>query len=39
MIGAEDLPPAHGAAVPAAIAAKVSEIAGAGEIEVTDGGI
>jgi hypothetical protein len=35
MIGAENLPPAYGATVPAGIAAKVAEIAGAGEIEVT----
>ena len=38
MVGAEDLPPAHDAAVPGGIAAEVAEIAGAGEIEVTDRG-
>jgi hypothetical protein len=37
MIGAEGLPPAHNAAIPGVIAAKVAEIAGAFEIEVTDG--
>ena len=37
MVGPEDLPPAHDAAIPGMIAAKVAEIAGAGEIEVTDG--
>ena len=35
MVGAEDLPPADDAAVLAGIAAKVAEIAGAGEIEMT----
>ena len=35
MVGAEDLPPAHGAAIPGGIAAQVAKIAGAGEIEVT----
>ena len=39
MVGAEDLPPAHDAAVPGRIAAEVAEIAGAGEIEVAGGRI
>ena len=34
MVGAEDLPPAHDAAVACGIAAEVAEIAGAGEIEM-----
>ena len=39
MVGAEDLPPAHPAAVPGRIAAEVAEIAGAGKIEVAGRGI
>ena len=39
MVGAEDLPPAHGAAIPGRIAAEIAEIAGAGEIEMTGRGI
>ena len=39
MVGAENLPPADGAAVAGGIAAEVAEIAGAGEVEVTGGGI
>ena len=34
MVGAEDLPPADGAAISGGIATEVAEIAGAGEIEV-----
>jgi len=36
MIGTEDLPPSNRASVPGGIAAEIPEIAGAGEIEVTD---
>ena len=39
MVGAEDLPPAHHAAIAAGIAAEIAEIAGAGEIEMTGRGI
>ena len=39
MVGAEDLPPAHGAAVRGRIAAEIAEIGGAGEIEVAGMGI
>ena len=39
MVGAEDVPPAHRAAVLAGITAEIAKIAGAGEIEMTDGGI
>jgi hypothetical protein len=35
MIGAEDPPPPDGAAILSGIAAEVTEIAGAGEIEMT----
>jgi hypothetical protein len=35
MVGAEDLPPAHHAAVFSGIAAEIAEIAGAGEVEMT----
>ena len=38
MVGAEDLPPAHGPAVTRGIAAEIAEIAGAGEIEMAGGG-
>ena len=38
MVGAEDLPPAHDAAVVGGIAAKVAEIAGAGEVEMAGRG-
>ncbi len=38
MVGAEDLPPAHGPAVARGIAAEIAEIAGAGEIEMAGGG-
>ena len=38
MVGAEDLPPAHGPAVARRIAAEIAEIAGAGEIEMAGGG-
>ena len=34
MVGAEDLPPAHDAAVACGIAAEIAEIAGAGEVEM-----
>ena len=37
MVGTKDLPPAHGAPTPCAIAPEVAEIAGAGEIEVSGG--
>jgi hypothetical protein len=39
MVGAENLPPAHGAAVLGGITAKIAEIAGAGEIEMAGRGI
>jgi len=39
MVGAEDLPPAHDATIAGGIAAKVAEIAGAGEVEVAGGGL
>ncbi len=39
MVGAEDLPPAHGPAVARLVAAEVAEIAGAGEIEMTGRGV
>jgi len=39
MVGAENLPPADRAAVPGGVAAKVSEVAGAGEVEVAGRGI
>ena len=38
MVGAEDLPPAHGAAVARGVAAEIAKIAGAGEIEMAGGG-
>ena len=38
MVGAEDLPPAHGPAVARGIATEIAEIAGAGEIEMAGGG-
>ena len=38
MVGAEDLPPAHGAAVARRIAAEIAEIAGAGEVEMAGRG-
>ena len=38
MVGAKDLPPAHGPAVTGRIAAKIAEIAGAGEHEMAGGG-
>ena len=38
MVGAEDLPPAHDAAVAGGIAAEVAKIAGAGEVEMADRG-
>ncbi len=39
MVGAEDLPPAHRAAILAGIAAEIAEIAGAGEIEMAGRGV
>src|ERR1700722_12243295 len=39
MVGAEDLPPAHRAAVMAGIAAEIAKIAGADEVVVADGQI
>src|ERR1700675_908549 len=39
MVGTEDLPPADHTAVSAGIAAKIAEIAGAGEIEMAGRGI
>jgi len=39
MVGTEDLPPPHGAAIFGRIAAEVAEIAGAGKAEMTGGGI
>ena len=38
MVGAENLPPAHGAAVAGRVAAEVAEIAGAGKIEMAGRG-
>ena len=38
MIGAEDLPPAHDAAIAGGIAAEIAEIAGAGEVEMAGRG-
>ena len=38
MIGAEELPPAHDAAVAGGIAAEIAKIAGAGEVEMADRG-
>ena len=38
MVGAEDLPPAHDAAVAGGIAAEVAKIAGAGEVEMAGRG-
>jgi len=35
MVGAEDLPPANPAVIPGGIAAEITEIAGAGKIEMT----
>ena len=39
MVGAENVPPAHRSSVLAGIAAEIAKIAGAGEIEVTEGAI
>ena len=38
MVGAEDLPPAHDAAIARGIAAEIAEIAGAGKIEMAGRG-
>src|SRR5882757_9657058 len=39
MVGAKDLPPTHDAAILAGIATEITEIAGAGKIEMAGGGL